>query len=520
MTPENDTQDENADNQKVEQNPLPLISQNGMTEFFADVHSSLGIKQAGLLSIWFAARCALRVFPLVWKVNEQSQTFAVLWALTVSRVVYNHMRSHPDFGIPVPNGAAFTAADASYVVSDAARDAGTATAADAAYAAANAAAAADSVFAAAPTAAFAPHIRAVRAAFAAANAARATYAPDDPGATAIELKKSVKDLEWLKQNDYEVHISRPLWHGEDNKITGIYLALKRELEQDPDNVWAFFLEDYDRQLAGETPDWHVLKALAHLDAIEVWQSNDPRQLADYIRQIQEARDAGTDSPSETSDSLTNTLEAIARKTPIGARFRYNPENHLIEEVSLTTSTDKEINHAIYEIGEAQNALSGLSDNLGKLFQPVLAGLNHAIQPENRKATKLFSAAMACQRQIIKICEVNVLGNPKDDPCIHRALSALEIAIDCLHFPEDERPIIDAIIHVQGFTAEPNIKANLEKTIKLAAEISEPELAADIQANHDIVRDPNADETAKRTAWHNKSHWVGDHRYSNSCTIFC
>ena len=45
------------------------------------------------------------------------------------------------------------------------------------------------------------------------------------------------------------------------------------------------------------------------------------------------------------------------------------------------------------------------------------------------------------------------------------------------------------------------RTNIEEIVSLAAATSEPELAADIRANHDIIRDPNADETAKGTAWH-------------------
>ena len=451
-------------------------------DWFLDHLDKLDSDHAHQIAIWLAARSAAREFPIVWVQQNNSLIVPTLWALSISRVVaaFPFLKNNP--------------------LSEAAANA---------------------------TLTPAEHIlgsnkmlgKAAFSSFCAAHAISLSHSNfllengDFDGHSAFTFAiyaadhvpwVAVSDLRWLEKNDYVISVHPPLWHGEDNKIMADYAALKQKLQQDPDNVWSFFIDDYDRQLAGETPDWHVLKALAHPDAIEVWQSNDPKQLADYIHQIQEARDAGTDSPSKAPDSLIDTLEAIARKTPIGARFRYNPENHLIEEVSLTTSTDEEIDHATYEIGEAQNALRGLNENVRGLFQPVFAGLNQALEPENRKATKLFSAAMACQRQIIKICEVNVLGNPKDDPCIHRALNALEIAIACLHFPEEERPIIDTIIDVAALANALDISnpaSDFNMLVDLSTAASEPDLAANIEAYREIIQDPNADEQAKQIAWH-------------------
>ena len=469
---------------------LGFMFQSEVEEWFNKILLKQNEEHACQIAVWLAARCAARVFPIIWMNNDNHLTFPALRALILSRVAGQFLTPE------IANAAKRASLEITRFHNE------NFTLRPFVY---NASMCVIYSSISASVSSFINSSRAAAAADSAVDDIAASTGVHTMNTASIAALSGATDLKWLENNNYISGAILPLWQGKSNFMVEIILTgVKHELERDPDNVWSFFLDDYDRQLAGETPDWHVLKALAHPDAIEVWQSHDPKQLADYIHQIQGARDARSVSPSKAPDSLTDTLEAIARKTPIGARFRYNPENHLIEEVSLTTSTDEEIDHATYEIGEAQNALRGLNENVRGLFQPVFAGLNQALEPENRKATKLFSAAMACQRQIIKICEVNVLGNPKDDPCIHRALNALEIAIACLHFPEEERPIIDTIIDVAALANALDISnpaSDFNMLVDLSTAASEPDLAANIEAYREIIQDPNADEQAKQIAWH-------------------
>ena len=229
----------NDDDEELESHRPTRLAYEIIRDWFIDHETQLGSERGYQIAVWMAARSAAREFSKIWAAQNDTLIIPSLWTLTISRVVgaYPDLKDFP---------LSFEAAN-------------------------NFAAAAD------------PQMhRNNLPAFAAFNAVSSTVLrplftraknPDrlsafllaSYAAAAGDLYLAQTDLKRVEENDYTIVDNLPLWHGEDNKIMADYAALKQKLQQDPDNVWSFFLDDYDRQLAGEIPDWHVLKALAHQD---------------------------------------------------------------------------------------------------------------------------------------------------------------------------------------------------------------------------------------------------------------
>ena len=472
----------NDDNEELEDSKSARRPLDTIRDWFLNHMDKLGSNHAHQIAVWLAARSAARLFPLAWQEQNNMLIIPTLWSLTISRVVAAFPFLKDDH---LSKTAANVASRVAFSTLDYNKEA-----ADAAMSASCAAQAISS----APV----PFVLEIGDFDYGSAFTQACYAAD------FEPSLMLNDQLWLERNDYFIVDKLLLWHGEDNKITADYAALKQKLQRDFGDTWSFFLDDYDRQLAGEIPDWHVLKALAHPDAIEVWQSNDPRQLADYIRQIQEARDAGSDSPSEASDSLTDTLEAIAHKTPIGANLQLHSESGLIEEVSLTDSTDHQLDHAIAEMTEAFHTFDDLSGNFRTLMAPVRSKLERLLSRPNPEANRVFSIATKAHLQIIDLSYSNEFGDPKKDPHLNTTIRHLETAAACVIFHEDVKPIIDATIDVAALGDALDISnpvSDFNMLVDLSTAASEPDLAANIEADREIIQDPNADEQAKQIAWH-------------------
>ena len=446
--------------------------------WFIEHETQLGAERGHQIAVWMAARSTAREFPKIWAAQNDTLIIPTLWALTISRVL-------AAFPILKNVPLSIVAAEALAGVADPQMRRSNL-----------------------------PFLAAVSAASSIGSIPVFTRAENPDNLSAIDAASYAcssgdlylvqTDLRRVEENAYKIVDKLPLWHGEDNRITADYVALKQKLQRDFGDTWSFFLDDYDRQLAGETPDWHVLMALAHPAAREVWESNDPKQLADYIRQIQEARDAGTDNPSEASDSLTDTLEAIARKTPIGANLQLHVDSDLIEEVSLTDSTDHQLGHAIDEMREALHTFDDLSGNVGPLIAPVRRKLERLLSLPNPKANRVFSTATKARLQIIQICHSYDLGDPAQDPYLNTTIRYLETAAACVIFHEDVKPIIDATIDVAALGDALDISkvnSDFHKALALFANASVPDLALDIQADQKVLQDPQADDADKQDAYY-------------------
>ena len=76
-----------------------------------------------------------------------------------------------------------------------------------------------------------------------------------------------------------------LWHDVHNPLQEQWKKTKEVLQGIEDNPYTFFVDDYERVLAGREPDWPVLEALAHPDAVPIWEEQDIYQIAAYIETL-------------------------------------------------------------------------------------------------------------------------------------------------------------------------------------------------------------------------------------------
>lgn len=287
-----------------------------------------------------------------------------------------------------------------------------------------------------------------------------------------------EDVERVQRDVAVLDADVPLWPDDDNPFADEWQGLREKLQAEPNAPWAFFIDLYDRALRGDAPDWDILKALAHKDADDAWESSDLSQLNAIIDQTRAAR--------------------LAEQTPMGSEIRQDAQTGRLYEAQYVDAADTLLQQAAFEIAEAADQIQDMEGNSANLLEPVRRKLHRAVERHAHMAGRLQSIAVRCRGMIVATWQEEALGDPHHDPISKPILEHLDAAIGCLLDHPEVKEIATRKMRNSALI-EGEIVDALEEAGTLIANASSESLAMDIRGDLILLKDLSADRVEKEDA---------------------